>query len=370
MKVALVPDYLAEYGGAERTFEIFCEMFPNAKVFTLLYDPSKMPDVIQKMDIQVSSLQKKFILKVGRKLFGPEAIVRYAPVAIEQFDLSDFDLVISAGSFAKGALTRPETPHIFYCHRLMRFLWEKHEEAMSTKPKILRPYLRNLTYNLRVWDYLAADRPDYIIANSHHTQKQIKKFYGKGSEVIYPAIDLSKFKPNEKREDYYLMVTRLGPFDQVDLVIRAFNELGKQLLIIGDGKEKKRLQKMAKANIEFLGRKDPDVLAEYYAGALAFISIGEESFGLTEVEAAASGVPVIAYKKGGVQETVKPGLTGEFFNTLTVRDLVETIEFFERNQSRYQTSEIRTHAEQFDKKLFKQKINNFIDRVMIKRNNN
>jgi len=367
MKIALVPDYLAEYGGAERTFEVFCQMFPDASIFTLAYNPSKMPKSIKKMNITVSPLQKKVTYRIARSLVGPEAIVPYAPKAIEQFDLSDFDIVISAGAFAKGLITKPETTHIFYCHRLMRFLWEKHEEALATRSKLLRPYLRRLAYKIRIWDFLAADRVDYFIANSGFTQKQIKKFYGKDSEVIYPPVDISQFKVGSAREDYYLMVTRIGPFDQVELAVRAFDELGKHLLIIGDGSEKKKLQDLAKHNIEFLGFKPPKVLAEYYAGASAFISVGEESFGLTEVEAMASGAPVIAYKEGGVEETVIPGVTGEFFKYLTVRELVNAIEFFEKNRSRYDAQKIRAHAEQFDQKHFKQKIKNFIEKVTNKK---
>ena len=244
MKVALVPDYLTEYGGAERTFEVFCKMFPDASVFTLLYDPSKMTKVINGMKIQVSPLAKKLTFRLAKELVGPEAIVPYAPIAIEQIDFTGFDLVISSGSFAKGLITKPDTINVFYCHRLMRFLWEKHEQAIATRPKILRPYLRNLTYKTRIWDILAADRVDYFIANSEHTKKQIKKFYQRESELIHPPVDTSKFKSNEKREDYYLMITRLGPFDQVELAIRAFNELGKRLVIIGDGPQKKYLESL------------------------------------------------------------------------------------------------------------------------------
>ncbi len=367
MKIALVPDYLAEYGGAERTFEVFCQMFPDAQVFTLIYNPSKMPKNIQKMNITVSPLQKKLTLKIARRLVGPEAIVPYAPKAIEQFDLSDFDIVISAGSFAKGLITKPETVHIFYCHRLMRFLWEKHEEALATRSKFLRPYLRHLAYKTRIWDFLAADRVDYFIANSGSTQKQIKKFYGKDSEVIYPPVDTSQFKIGSAREDYYLMVTRIGPFDQVELAVRAFNELGKHLLIIGDGSEKNKLQGLAKPNIAFLGFKPPKVLAEYYSSASAFISVGEESFGLTEVEAMASGTPVIAYKEGGVEETVVPGVTGEFFKCLTVRELVNAVELFKKNRSRYDAQKIREYASKFDQKVFKENIKNLIEKITNKK---
>jgi glycosyltransferase involved in cell wall biosynthesis len=297
-------------------------------------------------------------------MVGPEAVVPYAPTAIEQFDLSGFDLVLSAGSFAKGLLTKPETTHIFYCHRLMRFLWERHEEAMKTRSRLLRPYLRRLAYKTRIWDFLAADRVDYFIANSLATQKQIKKFYKKDSEVIYPPVDLGLFKANSSREDYYLMVTRLGPFDQVELAVRAFNELDKRLVIIGEGPQKKYLQNLAKSNIDFLGHKESDVLAEYLASAQAFISVGEESFGLAEAEALASGLPVIAFKAGGVEELIRPGISGEFFNKLTVRELVESVEFFERNKSRYNSVDIQKEAEKFDKKIFKQKIKDFINKVI------
>jgi glycosyltransferase involved in cell wall biosynthesis len=365
MKIALVPDYLDEYGGAERTFEVFCEMFPDASVFTLLYDSQKMSKTINKMNIKTSYLNRyPSFLKKRREL-----LVSRFPLAIEQFDLSGFDVVISSGTFSKGLITKPETTHIFYCHRLMRSLWEKHEEYIKRyKSRIKKALIRRKANKLRIWDFLAADRVDYFIANSEYTRRQIKKFYQRKSEVIYPPIKIDQFKISPSREDYYLMVTRLCPFDKVELAVRAFNELGKQLVIIGDGPQRKKLQKLAKSNIDFLGYKPSDILTEYYTSALAFISVGEESFGLAEVESMASGAPVIAYKCGGVKETVLPGITGEFFNNLTVRDLVNAIEFFERNKSRYDAYKIRSHAEQFDQKIFKQKIKNFINKIATKNN--
>jgi len=363
MKVALVPDYLDEYGGAERTFEVFCEMFPQAEVFTLLYNPEKMPEIINKMKINVSYLNHyPNFIKKRRQL-----LVSKFPLAIEQFDLSGFDLVISSGSFSKGLITKPETKHIFYCHRLMRSLWEKHEEFISQyKSRIKKALIRYQTNRLRIWDFLAADRVDYFIANSKYTQERIKKFYGRESEVIYPPVKIEAFKLNLQREDYYLMVTRLGPFDQVEIAVRAFNELGKHLVIVGEGPQKKYLQHLAKNNIEFLGYKPPDVLVEYYASAKAFISVGEESFGLAEVEAMASGAPVIAYRAGGVKETVIAGVTGEFLDKLTIRELINAVEFFERNQSRYDPLKIRTHAQKFSQENFKQKVEAFIQKIMQK----
>lgn len=360
MKIALAPDYLDEYGGAERVFESFCRIFPDAKVFTLLYNPEVMPESIRKMDIVVSPLNDKYKL---RRKFGREAIVSKFPVAIEQFDFSGFDVVISSGSFAKGILTKPETTHIFYCHRLMRSLWEHHEEFIESKPKILKPYLRYLTYKLRMWDELAADRPDYIIANSKHTQTEIKKFYRKDSEVIYPPINVGDFKISEKPEDYFLLVSRIGPFDKVDLVIEAFNDLGFHLLIVGDGSERKKLSFIAKNNIEFVGFKDQEVLREYYANARGLISIGEESFGLVEVEAQASGLPIIALKKGGVEETVIPGETGEFFEELSVKGLISGVHEFIKKEKQFNRVKIKQDAQKFDESVFERKIKELVEKV-------
>jgi len=364
MKVALVPDYLDEYGGAERTFEVLCEMFPQAEVFTLLYNPLKMPSKINQMRINISSYFQRLPNFIKKNRF---LLVHKFPLAIENFDLSDFDLVISSGSFSKGLITKPQTIHIFYCHRLMRSLWEKHAEFIDEQKGFLKKiYIRYQTKKLRIWDFLAADRPDYIIANSYYTQKQINKFYRRKSKVIYPPINLSEFKVNKEREDYYLMVTRLGPFDKVDLAIRAFNESGKHLVIIGDGPLKKDFQKLAGKNIDILGHKPPEVLVEYYASAKGFISLGEETFGLAEVEAMASGTPIIAYKKGGVKETVVAGESGEFFDKLSVREIIKAINFVEKNYSRYDHYKIRSLVEKFDKKHFKEKLESFIQEVVKK----
>lgn len=355
MKIALVTDYLNEYGGAEKTFESFCELFPDAPVYTLLYDSSKMTPIINKMKIITSDLNKKRFFK------NRERQVLKFTREIEQFDFSGFDVVLTSGSFSKGILTKPETKNIFYCHRMMRSLWDRHGEYAQSKGAFTKMALPYVTYNLRIWDFLAADRVDYFIANSDYTRKRIKKYYRRDSEIIYPPVDVKKFTPTKDKEDYYLFVSRLGPFDGAELVVDAFNKLGEKLVIIGDGPLKQKLQSQAKSNIDFLGFKPQDVLKEYYSFAKSFISVGEESFGLTEVEAMASGTPVCAYKSGGAMETIIPGVTGEFFNELSVDALLSAIKELNENYQKFDASKIAQHVQRFDKEEFKKKIKKFIE---------
>lgn len=359
MRVALVHDYLNQYGGAERVLEAFTEIFPNAPIYTLIYDPKQIRGVFSDKKIRTSFLQKVPFAKSKHRIFP-----LLMPIAVEQFDLSDYDVVLSdSTSFAKGVITRPETLHICYCHTPLRYAWDDShkyiEEFGLPRPiKTLVPFFMNY---IRLWDKEAALRVDKFLCNSHFVAKRIKKYYDRDAQVIYPPVDVKAFSiGNSNKEKFFLMVGRLQAYKRFDIAIQAFNKLGKPLKIIGDGPERKKLEKMAGKNIEFLGERYEEDLKKCYQGCQAFILPQEEDFGLIAIEAMAAGKPVIAYQGGGALESVKEGETGLFFDEQTPESLIKAIRKF--RPANFNSKKIHKHALKFDKEKFKKKIKDFVEK--------
>jgi glycosyltransferase involved in cell wall biosynthesis len=361
VKIALVHDYLVEYGGAERVLEAFCEIFPEAPIYTLLYDEKATGHVFKNREIHTSFLQKFPFSRKHHRMFAP-----LMPLAVEQFDLSYFDIVLSnSASFAKGIITKPKTTHINYCSTPTRFLWnDSHRYIDEFKlPWLIKKITPAFIAYLRVWDKEAALRVDKFIANSKNVQKRIAKYYNTEAEVIMPPVSCEKYSVSKKNDGYFLMVGRLMAYKRFDLAIQVFNAIEKPLKIVGDGPERKRLQKMAKNNIEFLGLVSDYKLPELYSKAEALIFPQEEDFGLVPLEAMASGRPVIAYRAGGALETVVDGVTGVFFDEQTEISMALAIgKYYETN---FDSEIIRSHALNFDKKIFKEKILNFLTSISI-----
>ncbi len=355
MKLAIVHDFMNQFGGAERVVKALHEMFPTAPIYTLLYDKEKLAGEFESATIIPSHLQKKGkFFRNHSKLLLP-----FFPAAIEQFDLSEYDMVISSsGAWSKGIITKPETKHVCYCHAPMRFAWDWYFEYLKENKvgKLKKCVLYPLLNYLRVWDRMSAFRVDQWIANSKHTQKRLQKYYRTDSKIIYPPVDINRFEAKKDHAGYFLIVSRLSPYKKVDLAVEAFNKLGLHLVIIGDGQQKKELMKMAHDNIEFLGFKPDDVTKEYYENCRGFIFCGEEDFGITPVEAMACGKPVVAFGKGGCLETIVEGVTGEFFNEPTTDSLIEAVDRLIKNEKSYSAEKIRKHAEQFSKERFKTEI--------------
>lgn len=284
------------------------------------------------------------------------------PLAIEQFDLSEYDLVLSdSASYAKGVITPADTLHICYCHTPIRYAWDDShkyikEFGYSNLVKKVIPFFMNY---IRVWDEQAAQRVDNFIANSNFVASRIKKYYQRESQVVHPPVKVSFFYIVPKPDRYFLMTGRFLPYKRFDLAIDAFNQLGWPLKIIGDGPERKKLQKKAKSNIEFLGLVSDERLKDYYAHCQAFIFPQEEDFGITAVEAMASGRPVIAYQSGGALEIIKPGITGLFFEKQDVDCLINALKRFNSND--FSPQIIRGEAMKFDQERFKEKIIKFIN---------
>lgn len=359
MQVALIHDHLAQDGGAEKVLKVFSDMFPQAPIFTLLYEKKNADKYFKNRKIETSIIQR---LPGGVKHY--QWYMPFMPMAVEFFDLSGYDLVISdASAFAKGVITSPDTLHICYCHTPTRYIWsDTHQYIKELKyNKYFKKVISLMLNYIRIWDRQAADRVDKYIANSRTVKKRIIKYYKADSVVIYPPVDTEKLRISGQISDYFLIGGRLAPYKRVDIVIEAFKKLNKKLKIFGDGVDMERLKKIAgdDKNIEFLGRVDDDTRAELYSKCQAFINPQEEDFGITVVEAMASGRPVIAFRKGGATETIIEGKTGLFFNKQTPESLIEAVEKFKSMNFNPET--IRFHAEQFSVARFKKEIKDFID---------
>ena len=361
MKVALVHDYLNQMGGAERVVLAFHELFPEAPLYTSIYDPRRVDAAFQQIDIRTSFMQRLPFVKKHHQPFLP-----LYPFAMERLDLRGYDLILSSSSaFGKGVITKPGTMHICYCHTPMRWCWNYDEYVEREQlGKLARGVLPFLITWLRVWDQTTAMRVDHFIANSPAVADRIQKYYRREAVVIPPPVDASRFlfDPTTQPEDYFLVVSRFMPYKRIDLAIQACNRLQLPLVIIGSGRDQQRLQQMAGPTIRFLGRLSDAEVLHYYAHCRALILPGEEDFGITPLEAQASGRPVVAYSAGGALASVIDGVTGTFFQEQTVESLAATLAAFD--ETRYDPQIIREHALEFDKPRFHRRILQFIEAKM------
>ncbi len=354
MKIALVHEFLNQLGGAERVLQNFLEIWPKATFHVLLYDKDKTLGQFENTKKQISFIN---FLPFAHK--HPRLFVTFMPSAIEHFDFEDFDLVLSdSSSFAKGIKT--DKLHICYCHAPTRYIWTAHDYIDNQQyPQALKWLGKSFLKRLKKWDYAAAQRVNFFIANSRNIQQQIKKYYDRDSIVIPPPVDTEFFHPATEKQDYFFTASRLEPYKKIDIIIQAFNDLGLRLKVAGSGTDAARLKSMAKPNIEFLGYINDEELRKYYSEAKAFVFAADEDAGIAPVEAQACGTPVIAYGKGGVSETVKPGVTGEFFGEQTAESLKQVLKSFDA--SKYDGKIIRSHALQYDKKIFQKMIKEFLE---------
>lgn len=342
-RVALVHDYLNQYGGAERVVEVLLDMFPGAPLYTSLYDPSRMPTSLQGLEPQTTFLQR---LPFCHR--APRCLLPLYPRAFARLDLTGFDLLLSSSSaFAKCISPPPAAVHVCYCHTPMRFVWCYHDYvARERLGPAVRVVLPLMIRRLRAWDLATAATVHEFIANSQFVAERIQRAYGRSSAVIYPPVECDRFEVADGVEDYFLIVSRLRPYKRVDLAVRAFNELGLPLKIVGSGADEGRLRAMAGGTVELVGRVSEAELRHLLSHCRALIFPGVEDFGLAPVEAQASGRPVIAFAGGGALETVKEGETGLFFREPTAESLAQAVRGFDAAQ--FDSRAIRRHAMQFD----------------------
>ena len=364
-KIAIAHDWLTNMGGAEKVVINFKQIYEEAPIYTISYNEKNLDKELRNIDVRTSFIQK---LPKGHKKH--QMYLPFMPTAWEQFDFNDYDVVLSSSSScAKGIITSPDTVHICYCHSPMRYAWEFYNEYMEREnlgklKKLLIKYIMNY---IRIWDRTSADRVDYYIANSKNVAKRIYKHYGIEADVIHPPVKGSYFNISDIDEDYFLIVSRLVPYKRVDLAVEVFNELGLPLVVIGGGSQLEYLKSIAKPNVKIMGRQSDEVIKEHYAKCRAFIFPGEEDFGITPLEAQASGRPVIAYGKGGALETVLEGKTGIFFEEQSKESLKDAISKF--NNMTWNKQEIRSHALTFDEEIFKEKIRNYVLEKSIEHDN-
>jgi glycosyltransferase involved in cell wall biosynthesis len=357
LKVALVHDYLNQYGGAERVLEELHALFPSAPVYTSMYWPEKMSPTIRKLDVRTSFMQRLPLVTRNHQPF----LLLY-PLAFESFDLSGFDVVISNSSaFCKGVVTHPGTLHICYCLTPMRWVWNYHayvdRERLGWAARMVLPAAIS---QLRAWDVATAQNVDRFLSISRSVSARIRKYYRRDSTVIYPPVNCDAFQLGPTRVgDYYLIVARLIPYKRIDLAVDAFSRLGIPLKIVGSGgRDLPALRSRAGRNVEFVGRVSDGELKQLYAGCRALVFPGEEDFGIAPLEANASGRPVIAYAGGGALDTVSDGRTGVLFEHQSVECLETAVRRTEAIA--WDADELRQHARRFDRQVFRDRLLEFV----------
>ena len=357
-KIALVHDYFIQLGGAERVAAAMHDSFPTAPIYTTVALPHRLPKELRGADIRTSAMQRL----PGMEQRFRQYFMLY-PFAVEHFDLSEFDLIFSSSSgYAKGVRRRSDAIHVCYCHTPMRWVW-RYEDYVARERfgAVTRSLLPLSLWGLKKWDLRAARQPNYYIANSRLVAHRIKQVYDRDAIVIPPPIDVDRFQTSSQIDDYYLVLSRLVPYKRIDLAIEACKRLGRRLVIIGDGPDRERLEKLAGPQTEFLGRQSDSRVNYYASRCRALLFPGEEDFGMVPLEVNAAGRPVIAFKGGGAVETVVENLTGVFFKQPTSASLEEAIEDFESRSWNQQA--LRRHAEKFDRRIFAFRVLQFLASV-------
>jgi glycosyltransferase involved in cell wall biosynthesis len=331
MRIAIVHYWLTGMRGGEKVLEQLCELYPDADIFTLVVIPEQLSPVIRRHRITPSFIQSLPFARSHYQRYLP-----LMPIALEQFDLNGYDLVISSESGpAKGVVAPVGAVHVCYCHSPMRYIWNMYHDCLRLYGGPTRLMMRVVSHYLRVWDYTTATRVDRFIANSKNVAGRIERYYGRPSTVVYPPVDIQSFTPTATDDGFYLMVGSLVPYKRTELAVDAFNRMRVPLVIIGGGSELSSLQRIAGNTVTLCGPQPTEVLRDHYARCKALIFPGEEDFGIVPIEAMASGKPVIAYGRGGVLESVIPGLNGHLFHEQTVDGLINAVEQFEKDAAHY-----------------------------------
>lgn len=374
LRVAIIHDWLTGMRGGERCLEAFCELFPDADVYTLLHLKGTVSPTIERHRITTSMVQSFPLAAQFYRYYLP-----VFPFAIERFQLLSYDLVLSSSHcVAKGIRPPPGAKHLCYIHAPMRYVWDQFENYAGGGRSgfLARMGMTLFRERLQAWDVTSAARVDQFVANSHNIARKVERYYHRPAEVLHPPVDWHTFQAAEQSEDFYLMVTAFAPYKRVDLAIQACNVMKRRLKIIGKGQEEARLRKLAGPTVEFLGWQPDSVVRDHYACCRALLFPGEEDFGIVPLEAMACGKPVVAYGRGGALETVVPlpgpgsvtggtqAATGVFFFTQSVDSLVEAMETCEGRRTEFDPHAIRDHVASFDRRLFKERMQAFAMKVL------
>jgi len=358
--VGLVHDWLPVYAGAERVLEQMIHVFPEASIYSLIdFVAEGQRGFLQGRPVETSFLQHLPFAKRGYRYYLP-----LAPYAIEQFDLSNHDVVVSSSyAVAKGVLTRADQLHISYVHSPIRYAWDLYHDPAHGQRRGLRGALARLVLHyIRLFDVMTVPRVDVFVANSHHVAQRIWKTYRRRAHVVYPPVDLNRFTMTTDKDDYYLAMSRLVPYKRIDLIVDAFTEMpDKELIVIGDGPEYAALKRRAGPNVTMLGYQPNEAVTHYMEHARAFVFAAEEDFGIVAVEAQACGTPVIAFGRGGVTETITPGETGVFFDRQTPDHLQAAVRSFEQLEPSLDATVIRQNAERFGHSAFRSAFSELVE---------
>lgn len=363
-RVALVHFWLLGMRGGEKVLEALCRMFPQADIFTHVYNPDAISETIKKHKIHTTFINR---LPKARKLY--QTYLPLMPLALDQLDLSGYDLVISSESGpAKGIVTSPDAAHICYCHSPMRYVWDLYHEytaGMSLPKRILAA---PIMHYMRIWDKTSATDPDMVIANSSFIARRVKKCWGRDAEVVHPPVAVDNFSPlpKDQKKNFYLCFGELVPYKRADLAVKAFSRPGceRELIVIGQGEQLDYLKKIAGPKVTFLGRQPDGAVKQYLANCRALVFPGLEDFGIIPVEALASGTPVIAYGRGGVKDTVEDGQNGIFFYNQTEEDLLAAVERFEEQEDSFDPARLALEAKRFTEENFTAEMRKLVDEVL------
>jgi glycosyltransferase involved in cell wall biosynthesis len=352
MKVAIIHYWLVGMRGGEKVLESLLRIYPDADIYTHVADRSTLSSLLADATIHETFIAR---LPWARKKY--RAYLPLMPLALEQLDLSAYDLVISCESGpAKGVITRPDALHICYCHSPMRYAWDMYHDYTGRAGFLKRTIMAVLLHYIRIWDYASAARVDHFIANSRYVASRIRKFYRRESMVINPPVDFERFQISPEIGDYYLCLGQLVSYKRADLAIEAFNRSGRRLIVVGEGEQYEVLSRLAGPNVEMKGKVPFAEIVRLYAQCKALIFPGIEDFGIVPLEAMASGRPVIAYGKGGVLDSVIPGKTGLFFQEQSSEALNVAIADYESKEATFDSEIIRQHAHDFSKEIFEKRI--------------
>ena len=363
MKKALIHDWFSTYAGAEKCVESFTNIWDDFEIYSLI-DFLKGADrdkILKGKCAHTSFIQKLPFAKDKYRNYLP-----LFPLAIEQFDLSGYDVVLSSShAVAKGVLTHSNQLHIAYVHTPIRYAWDLYHQYLreSGLDRGLKGILaKYFLHKIRLWDASTANRVDHYVANSRYIARRIKKTYGKPSDVIYPPVDVNKFTLREAKEEFYLTASRMVPYKKIDLIVEAFSQTDKKLLVIGDGPDMAKIKSKAGKNVELLGFADDETIADLMGRAKAFIFAAEEDFGITPVEAQACGTPVICFGRGGARETVLDGESGLYFMEQNTKELLAAVAKFEQNYDKFEPIKIRENSLKFSRARFEAEIKSYVEK--------